>query len=146
MYKTLTLVLTLAAPAVMAQGTPALHFIENWDADGDGIVTVEEITERRDVVFTMFDQDEDNSLNAEEYALFDETRAADMEMNAGGHGNGAEQGGRMMEGMTLPFNDTDGDGAVSREEFLAGGAGWFAMLDQNEDGGVTAEDFGPRRN
>ncbi|MBU2991842.1 EF-hand domain-containing protein [Octadecabacter sp. 1_MG-2023] len=142
MLRTLTIVLTLAAPAAFAQGTPGGHFVENWDLDGDATVTLEEITERRDMVFNMFDNDENDLLNAEEYAQFDETRAADMEANAGGHGNG-NGGGRMMEGMTLTFNDTDGDGNVTREEFVAGSTGWFAMLDKNEDGSVTSADFGP---
>jgi len=156
MFKPLTLALILTAPAVLAQGnpqnTPGSHFIENWDADADGSVALAEIAERRDVVFTMFDQNEDDSLSAEEYVLFDETRAADMEMNAGAHGggNGAGQGGqggqRMMQGMTMAYNDTNEDGAVSRDEFLAGSEGWFAMLDSNADGAVTPEDFGPRRN
>lgn len=146
MYKTLTLVFAVfAAPAVMAQETPGTHFIENWDMDENGAVSMAEITERRDLVFTMFDNDENNALDATEYAMFDETRAADMEMNAGGHGNG-QGGGRMNEGMTMAFNDTDGDGIVTRDEFIAGSAGWFAMLDQNEDGSVTADDFGPRGN
>lgn len=145
MYKTLTLVLALAGTSVMAQETPGTHFIENWDLDANGAVTVEEITERRDMVFNMFDNDENNQLNAEEYAQFDETRKADMEANAGGHGNG-QGGGRMMEGMTMAFNDTDSDGVVTRDEFVAGSTGWFAMLDRNEDGNVTADDFGPRSN
>lgn len=147
MYKTLTLVLALAAPAVMAQETPGTHFIENWDLNEDGTVSVAEITERRDLVFTMFDNDENDALDATEYAMFDETRAADMEMNAGGHAGGQNgQGGKMMQGMTMAFNDTDGDGMVTREEFVAGSAGWFAMLDRNGDEAVTAEDFGPRSN
>jgi len=159
MFKTLTLAFALAAPAVLAQGnpldTPGSHFIENWDADADGNVTLAEITERRDIVFTMFDQNEDNSLSAEEYVLFDETRAADMEVNAGAHGggNGAGQGGqadqggqRMMQGMTMAYNDSDADSTVSRAEFMAGSEGWFTMLDQNADGAVTADDFSPRRN
>ena len=145
MYKTITLVLTLAASSAMAQNTPGTHFIENWDLDGNGSVSVEELTERRDTVFRMFDNDENDQLDAEEYAQFDETRKVDMEANAGGHGNG-QGGGRMMEGMTLAFNDADGDGNVSRDEFEAGSVGWFAMIDTNEDGSVTADDFGPRGN
>lgn len=134
--------LLLSTSAAMAQqGTPGTHFIENWDMDGDGAITLQEVEERRGIVFDMFDDDQNGSLNATEYAVFDETRAADMEMNAGGHGNG-QGGDRMNEGMTLAFNDTDGDGVVSKDEFLARTADWFTMMDRNGDGKVTAEDFG----
>jgi Ca2+-binding EF-hand superfamily protein len=40
------------------------------------------------------------------------------------------------------FNDEDGDGAVSREEFVGRTAEWFAMMDQTGDGTITVEDFG----
>lgn len=129
--------------AVSAQGTPGSHFIENWDLDENGSVSLEEITERRGDVFVMFDQDENGSLDAAEYVLFDETRAADMENNAGGHGAG---GGRMQEGLTLAFNDTNGDGQVSKEEFIANSAAWVAMVDRDGDGEITAADFGPQSN
>jgi hypothetical protein len=116
----------------------------NWDLDESGAVTVAEITERREMVFNMFDQDENGRLNAEEYVAFDETRAADMENNAGGgHGQG---GGRMQEGLALGFNDTDGDGEVSKAEFLERSEAWVTMVDRDEDGSITAVDFGPRGN
>ncbi|MEJ6478334.1 MAG: EF-hand domain-containing protein [Octadecabacter sp.] len=145
MFRALTLALALAAPAAMAQGTPGTHFIENWDLDADGTVTAAELTERRDMVFGMFDDDQNDILDATEYANFDETRAADMAQNAGGHGNG-QGGGRMMQGLTLDHNDTDGDGLVTRAEFTAGGAGWFELMDQNSDGAITNDDFGRRGN
>ena len=63
-----------------AEDTLGSHFIENWDLNNNGSVLLEEITERRGDVFFMFDQDENEVITAEEYALFDETRAADMEI------------------------------------------------------------------
>ena len=91
----------------------------------------------------MFDQDEDGMLSAEEYVLFDETRAADMENNAGGHRKG---GDRMQEGLTLGFNDTDADGKVSKEEFVSNSAAWFTQIDRNSDAMITSADFGPQSN
>ncbi|WP_377508519.1 EF-hand domain-containing protein [Octadecabacter sp. R77987] len=147
MFRSLALVLTLVAPAAMAQNSPGGHFIENWDLDADGAVSATEIVERRDMIFSMFDGDLNDSLDATEYAHFDETRAADMAQNAGGHGNGqGEGGGRMMQGLTLAYNDADGDGAVTRAEFAAGSAGWFEIMDMNGDGSITADDFGRGRN
>jgi hypothetical protein len=129
--------------AVFAEDTPGSHFMLNWDLDESGAVTVAEITERREMVFNMFDQDVNGSLNAQEYVYFDETRAADMENNAGGHGRGA---GGMQEGLTIDFNDLDGDGEVSKAEFLERSGAWVAMVDRDEDGAITAADFGPRGN
>ncbi|MDO7685370.1 MAG: EF-hand domain-containing protein [Loktanella sp.] len=142
----LTVLLTCAALmpiAAFAQDTPGSHFVENWDLDGNGSVSSEEITERRGDIFVMFDQDEDGMLSAEEYVLFDETRAADMENNSGGHGKG---GDRMQEGLTLGFNDTDADGQVSKEEFVSNSAAWFTQIDRNGDAMITSADFGPQSN
>jgi hypothetical protein len=140
---TLAVLAFLVPFAVSAQETPGSHFIENWDLDADGSVSLEEITERRGDVFVMFDQDENGRLDATEYVLFDETRAADMQNNAGGHGQGGQ---RMQEGLTLAFNDTNGDGEVSKEEFIAQSAAWVAQVDRNGDGMITDADFGPKGN
>ena len=134
---------TLVPCAALAQDTPGSHFIENWDLDASGAVSVEEIIERREMVFNMFDNDQNGALDAEEYVLFDETRAADMENNAGGHGKG---GDRMQEGLTFGFNDIDTDGRVSKEEFLSNSAAWVAQIDRNGDGMITSADFGPQSN
>lgn len=136
-------VVALAPLTAAAQDGPGSHFIENWDLNEDGKVSLEEAVERRDMVFDMFDQDENGKLDAKEYVLFDETRAADMKNNGGGQGRG---GRRMQEGLTLTFNDSDGDGAVSREEFAAKSAAWIALVDRDGDQVITAADFGPKRN
>lgn len=141
--------LTLAGPALAGSpgkgpGMAGAHFIENWDLDGDGQVSLEEATEKRGDIFYMFDQDESGLLDAEEYKLFDETREEDMKANAGGHGKGKPME-RANRGMMLDFNDVDGDGAVSRQEFTSKTADWFGMVDKNGDGVVTADDFGPRK-
>ena len=39
-------------------------------------------------------------------------------------------------------NDVDGDGQVSRDEFLARTPDWFAKMDRDGNGSVTTEDFG----
>jgi Ca2+-binding EF-hand superfamily protein len=127
--------------AAAAQGAPGAHFLENWDLDADGTITLAELTERRGEVFYMFDSDENGVLDEAEYAMFDETRAADM-ANQGGHADGRM--GRVQEGLALPFNDTDADGQVSEAEFMAKSADWLTIIDRDGSGDVTAADFGPR--
>lgn len=134
--------IALSLPASAQNQQPGSHFIENWDVDGSGSVDLDDIKARRGDVFVTFDADENGALDAEEYVMFDEARANDMEAN-GGHGNGNGMR-RASEGMTLVFNDIDGNGEVSQEEFLTRSADWLAVLDRDGDGRVTSADFGPK--
>lgn len=167
----LTAALLLSGSAAFAQDAHGAHFITNWDRNDDGIVTLAEATEKRGDVFTAFDADEDGKLSAGEYDMFDEMRSTDqaaMQAEMGGmgqgggkgHGKGNGQGqngnggmgqgngqGKMNgnpeeAGMMRGFNDTDGDGLVSRDEFMAKTPDWFAKMDRNGDGSVTVDDFG----
>ncbi|EEB84450.1 EF hand domain protein [Roseobacter sp. GAI101] len=128
--------------AVFAEMAAAAGVIENRDLAGNDAVTPAKLTDRRGDVFAMLDQNDNGFLSVIEYALFDETRAADMENNAAGHG----KGGHMQEGLTLGFNDTDADGAVSKAEFGASSGAWLAQVDHDGDGTITAADFGPQGN
>ena len=51
-------VLAMAAPVWAENHQPGAHFITNWDLDGDGAVSLEDITTRRGDVFLTFDADE----------------------------------------------------------------------------------------
>lgn len=158
--------------AAVAQGVPGQHFLDNWDLNEDGSVSLAEAEERRSDIFASFDANEDGALDSEEYQLFDEARATDMAQSGGQQGagkqgvgkqgagkqgagkqgagkqGGGRQGGgqhRATDGMRLQRNDLDGDGKVSRQEFLANAKGWFEMLDRNGDGVITTGDFGRNR-
>jgi hypothetical protein len=141
----LAALLLLGTAALAQTQTPGGHFVTNWDTDGDGIVSLQEATTRRDDIFTTFDADEDGKLSAPEYDQFDAARANDQaQMQKGkGHGKGHGKGMGEEDGMQRAFNDTDGDGLVARAEFMARVPDWFAMMDSNGDGGVTTDDFGP---
>ena len=120
-------------------GNAGAHFIENWDLDGDGAVTLAEAQERRSDVFLSFDADEDGALSAEEYDMFDAARANDLE-NMGlpaKAATGDNPAGLMRREMT----DIDGDGRVTRTEFIDSTADWIARMDRDGDGQVTAADF-----
>lgn len=135
----LALILALGAgtAALAQQGDPGANFLVMWDADSDGIVTAGEVQTRRGDLFTTFDADEDGQLSPEEFVLIDETRTTNQEAN------GAAQGrGQMVEEPDRALIDTNADGLVSREEFLAATPLWMGMRDRNSDGVITKEDFG----
>jgi hypothetical protein len=135
----LALAAVIAGTALAQQGAPGAHFIENWDTDANGEVTLDEARQKRADLFTMFDRDDNGILDPAEYALFDQTRQDDMVANAGGHGKGPMR--VVNEGLTLPFNDTDGDGSVSVDEFLGRVPDWFQTMDRTGDSVVTTDDF-----
>lgn len=136
----LLLALLFAATTASAQqGVPGGHFVENWDLDGDGQVTLAEATERRGDVFVTFDADEDGVLSPEEHDMFDEARATDMAENGVGHGRGKRN---PANGMLREVTDANGDGNVSRDEFMGAVPTWFANMDRNGDNVVTTADFG----
>lgn len=135
--------LTLGAGAVLAQqGNPGQHFLEQWDANADGSVTEAEVVAKRSEVFGMFDQESDQVLSAEEWGLVEEHMA--MELAPHGPGAGMRMAGpgkAVHEAMTPTFNDADGDGRVTLEEFVAASARLFPLMDADGDGAVTAADF-----
>lgn len=130
--------LALSTTAALAQTTPGDQFMQSWDLDQDGIATLAELREMRGMVFNAFDAEQDDYLDAEDYVMFDEARQNDVD-NYVGEARAQMQG--VADAMTLTNSDTDGDGRVSREEFLAGAEPWFASLDTNGDDGITLEDF-----
>lgn len=131
-------VLVLTASAALAQTTPGDQFMQSWDLDGNGAATLEELREMRGNVFVAFDHDQNDILDAEEYVYFDEARANDV---AGYEAEQRDQMQAVADGMSLTASDTDSDGVVGREEFLAGTDGWFADLDNDRDGVITLDDF-----
>ncbi len=134
-----TATVALLATSVAA-GTPGSGFITNWDLDESGAVSLAEVSEKRIDVFHTFDENGDGVITAAEYVAFDEARAADQENENQGKGNGGH--GKASVGMTIEFNDVDGNGEVTMEEFTTQSAAWFEILDRNGDGEVTSADFG----
>jgi hypothetical protein len=132
----------LSGPVLAQQGNPGQHFLEQWDADGDGSVTLAEVTAKRSEVFGMFDQDSDQVLTAAEWDLIGEHMGMELAPNGAGAGMmKAAPGKAVQEAMTPAFNDADGDGQVTLAEFDAASARLFPLMDADGDGAVTAADF-----
>jgi Ca2+-binding EF-hand superfamily protein len=170
---TTALISLLGLGAAVAQTeAPGAQFVTQWDADGDGQVTLAEATEKRGDIFVMFDADDNGTFSADELAAIDAHHAAEAEnghgpmagmqdgMQAGhgamdgngkgmgkgmgqGHGPQGKQGGMQGAGAMLAGLDTDSDGLISKTEFVAGTTDWFARMDRNSDGVITSADFGP---
>ncbi|PRY22582.1 EF hand domain-containing protein [Aliiruegeria haliotis] len=132
----------LAANPVLAQddasAAPGVNFLTNWDADGDGTIALDELITRRADIFSAFDENEDGALSAEEFGVYDRTRRDSMQRPED-RGNGP---GRAEQVLGLSASDTDGNGSVSLEEFLAASAVWIGVMDRNGDDVLTVDDFG----
>lgn len=131
----------LVASSVIAQTTPGDQFMQNWDLNGDGMTTLEELHEMRGNVFFTFDANDDGYLDTEEYVMFDEARQNDVNNY---ESDQREQMQAVADGMSLLNNDIDKDGRVSEHEFRVGADGWFTDLDTDHSGTITLVDFNRR--
>lgn len=142
---TTALVLTVSGAlmpqmALAQQGNPGAHFIEQWDMDGNGEVTLAEAQEKRGDVFVMFDANENDQMDAPEWqAIADHLAGEAANSNAAGMKRGP--GKAIHDAMEAAFNDTDGNGIVTKDEFVAATAGLFATIDRTGDGLMTTADF-----
>lgn len=118
--------LTGAAGVAMAQGGPAqapergVARLFEADANNDGVLTRQEFDAARTAHFTQLDRDNNGQLSREE-----------MRAMRGAHG------GRRGHGAGLDRADANNDGAITREEFLAGPTERFNRLDANNDGVIS---------
>ena len=144
----LTATLLLPLPALaQGNGTPGAGFIEEWDMSGTGSVSLADMRERRESLFEMFDLDGSAVLDAAEIANMEQTVAAreDSERGQGGHGGyaGGKGPGRAIHAaMTADYNDANGDGQITRAEFVNATDRLFPIVDRDGDGVVTIADFG----
>lgn len=107
--------LLLAGTAAVALDTvPGSQFIETWDYDGDGQVTLAEAAEHRSDMFYSFDADENGILDMAELSLLSETRD--------GMRDGRDHGSDQMQMM-----QAQGQG---KDQGQGKGPGWLMMQGQ----------------
>lgn len=105
---------------------------ERADTNGDGVVSAEEIAAAREARFDKMDVDGDGYLTE-----------ADREAAKAKHE--AKRADRMEKRRAKREEhraeiDTDGDGKISREEFMAAESGRLAQMDADGDGNITKEE------
>jgi len=123
-----------APPAPGASGGHAKRtFLETYDTDGDGQVTLAEFAVEREKGFQIRDADGDSAVHEEEYVSEYEARL-EQDLKA--------QRERQIKQAYVRFDvlDTDDDDVISLAEFSASGSNMFTDLDTNGDGIVNAGD------
>jgi len=108
-----------------ASAQPGERMLERFDADRDGALSAGEIQTMRGTLFDRFDGNGDGVLDAEEQqrlsARFKRAAAAGKEL--------------------LPQADTDHDGRLTREEYLASPRPLMEQADTDHDGRLTQEEI-----
>lgn len=139
-----------ALPALAQAEDPGPHFMEQWDGNADGKVTLEEARTKRGEVFFMFDSDNDKTLSAEEWALVEDHMQAEMESKAGGAMAGQGQGQGMGHGPGQGKGHSQGKGHGQGQGKGHGGNGPGAAMheamspafnDADGNGSVTEAEF-----
>lgn len=119
------------------------------DANKDGKLDEADRAARQKARFDRLDTDGNGSISREEFAA----RADHGRMGHGdgpgegmpgmghrGHDGPGGRGGRGMMAMMAKKADTNGDGAISQQEFTASAMTHFDQADANNDGKVTADE------
>ncbi|MBO6946735.1 MAG: EF-hand domain-containing protein [Rhodospirillales bacterium] len=103
-----------------------MHMMETYDTNGDGALTLDEITTERGKKFKQFDANGDGALTLDEYQ--------GLWMDA------------MRERMVDRFqkHDDDGDGKISVDDFNKRFKRMMTWMDRNGDGKVDRDDRGYR--
>lgn len=108
-------------------------FFNTYDLDGDGVVTMADFMEVRDLGYRDRDADGDNKVVAEEYVA-EYTARLDADLAA------TRKGQISQAWVRFEVLDTDKDGILTQEEFQATGKRMFDRLDTNKDGIVDGND------
>jgi hypothetical protein len=115
-----------------ARGLRTMDQMHKIDTDGDGTVSKQEWVAYQEKVWAAFPKDKDGKVDEKSFT----TRSGAMASFAtGGYALGL-QTPEMMHKI-----DTDGDGTVSHDEFIAYQSKLFEMMDTNHTGSLGPQEF-----
>ncbi|MDZ7587932.1 MAG: EF-hand domain-containing protein [Parasphingorhabdus sp.] len=111
------------------------------DANGDGVLNQADRAAKRAEIFAKIDSDGNGSISQAEWdamaAKRGERRMGANEGQRGGKRAG-KRGGRGMAMMKRA--DTNGDGAISKDEFRTAALARFDKMDSNRDGTISPQE------
>ncbi len=139
----------LAAPAPGAEAEArqggSSWLLQRYDADGDGMITLQEFQSRGAETFARLDADGDGRLSAEELAAARRGWGRHDKTGSEAHPRrDAEQRRARPHDRGFARMDTDGDGFVSRAEFDDARMSRFNRLDANGNGVIDADEIAVR--
>jgi hypothetical protein len=110
-----------------------MEMMKMLDANGDHMVTTEEADSYYNSIFDALNKDDDDSLDAKEWA--GPSKSSKLDLTTGGY-NRELRSMKMMKMM-----DTDGDHKVTRDEFLNYHRAVFAKRDTSGDQQLDAQEW-----
>lgn len=117
-------------------GRGMMERFQMLDADTNGQISASEAAEWHETVFLTMDADEDRRLDHKEYMSVQFGRGADPSQRGPRYAERQAQKDARFTEM-----DADGDGYVTRDQFLANGQRRFAAADADKSGSVSMAEF-----
>jgi hypothetical protein len=115
-----------------ARGLRTMAEMHKIDSDGNGTVSKAEWLAYQDKVFAALDKNKTGVVDEKEFL----SPSSDLATFAtGGYARGLQTKAMMHK------IDTDGDGSVSHDEFIAYESKVFDMMDKNKNGSLGPQEF-----
>jgi len=111
-----------AEPGLDGSGSQELWLLAKYDVNGDKVISMGEISDKRQKLFTNMDYDQSGDVNFDEYAKLDSKKR------------------RLLLKARFQKLDLNMDGEVSNEEYSSY-IGSFDRYDLNGDGNLTAAEM-----